>query len=180
MSVQILPIREGHIESFHATLDVVAREHAYLSMLEAPPLEMARDYVRNNIAKGHPHMVAVDGARVVGWCDVSPKARVTLRHGGVLGMGLLPERRGQGLGRELMERTLEAARSFGFLRVELTVRADNARAEALYRKLGFEVEGCNRRAMLVDGVYHDLIMMALLFDVAGAVSDPAASFEASR
>jgi RimJ/RimL family protein N-acetyltransferase len=65
-----------------------------------------------------------------------------------------------------MERTLEAARTFPLARVELAVRADNARAITLYGKLGFEVEGRRQRAMLVDGVYYDDIIMALLFDVA--------------
>lgn len=97
-----------------------------------------------------------------------------MQHCGVLGMGLLPDRRGRGLGRELMRRTIEAARAFGLARVELTVRDDNAPAKALYRELGFEVEGRKACALRVDGVFHDLIMMALLFDVAGYVSDPAA------
>jgi RimJ/RimL family protein N-acetyltransferase len=65
-----------------------------------------------------------------------------------------------------MERTLEAARALPLARVELAVRADKARAIALYRKVGFEVEGRRQRAMQVDGVYYDDIIMALLFDAA--------------
>ena len=41
-------------------------------------------------------------------------------------MGVLPEWRGRGVGRRLIERTLEAARAFPLTRVELSVRADNA------------------------------------------------------
>ena len=33
-----------HIESFHRTLDFVARERRYLSFLEAPPIELTRAY----------------------------------------------------------------------------------------------------------------------------------------
>ena len=87
-----------------------------------------------------------------------------MRHGGMLGMSLLPAWRGRGLGERLIRQTLEAARAFGFSRVELTVRHDNARAQALYRNVGFEVEGRKRRAVLVDGVFYDLVVMALLFD----------------
>ena len=96
-----------------------------------------------------------------------------MRHCGVLGMGLLPEYRGRGLGRPLMTRSLDAARAFGLARVELTVRVDNQRALELYRKLGFEVEGRNRRAMLVDGRFEDILTMALLFDLGDKVSDAA-------
>src|ERR1700741_5101510 len=147
MPIEIMPIREEHIESFHATFDVVARERAYLAHLEAPPMETTRAFVRNNIAKGYPHLVAVADGRVIGWCDVTAKIRPTERDCGVLGMGLLPDRRGQGLGTNLMRRTLGAALIFGFVRVELTVRDGNEPAKALYRNCGFAIEGCNRRAV---------------------------------
>ena len=70
------------------------------------------------------------------------------------------------MGRSLINRTLEAARAFPLVRVELSVRADNPSAIALYRKAGFVVEGRRQRALCVDGVYYDDITMALLFDVA--------------
>lgn len=164
MSVVIASIREEHIEGYHAALDAVARERNYLTLLEAPPIEMARRFVNRSIAEGHPHCVALDGVRVVGWCDVTPKDRPSIRHCGVLGMGLLPEWRGRGIGRRLIERTLEAARAFPLTRVELGVRADNENAIALYRAVGFEEEGRRRRGLLIDGVYYDDIVMALLFE----------------
>jgi RimJ/RimL family protein N-acetyltransferase len=172
MPIEIMQIREEHIEGYNAVLGAVARERRYLAFVDAPPMAMTRDFVQRNISKGYPQFVPVEDGRVIGWCDVTPLSRETMRHGGVLGMGLSPDRRGRGIGRELIGRTLDAARAFGLVRVELTVRHDNVAALALYRKLGFGVEGCNRRAMRVDGVFHDLIMMALLFDVDAQVSDP--------
>jgi len=163
MSVEIVRVREEHIGGFHAALDDVARERAYLTFLEAPPIELARKFIGQSIAKGHPHFVALDGDRVVGWCDVTPRDRPATRHGGVLGIGVLPEWRGRGVGGALIGRALEASRAFPLARVELAVRADNARAIALYRKVGFAIEGRRLRAMLIDGIYYDDIMMSLLF-----------------
>ena len=40
-------------------------------------------------------------------------------------MGLLPEWRGRGVGRRLLEATLAKARRSGFKRIELDVHADN-------------------------------------------------------
>ena len=47
--------------------------------------------------------------------------------------------------------------------MELTVREDNPAAIAPYEKSGFEAEGVQRNAFKVDGRYHHLIMMAVLF-----------------
>jgi ribosomal protein S18 acetylase RimI-like enzyme len=176
-TVEIGPITEAHIESFHKTLDVVARERRYLAFLEAPPLESTRAFILNNIAHGYPQFVATVagevsadevlgrqalGCEVVGWCDVTPKSRPIYAHCGVLGMGLLPRFRGQGLGTRLITRTLHAARAFGLSRVELSVREDNTNAIALYEKIGFVTEGLQRNGVLVDGEYENIIEMAIL------------------
>ena len=83
-------------------------------------------------------------------------------HCGTLGVGLLPEFRGKGIGRQLMQRTIEAAFAFGLTRIELTVREGNANAIALYKSLGFEIEGLHRNAVCIDGQYENLYSMALL------------------
>jgi ribosomal protein S18 acetylase RimI-like enzyme len=160
--VEIVPIAADHIESFHRALDFVAREWRYLAFLEAPPLEATRAFVLDMINHGHPQWVALSAGEVVGWCDVTPKTRPIYAHGGVLGIALLPPFRGQGIGKRLILRTLEAARAFGLSRVELTVRENNASAIALYKRVGFDVEGLQRRAVRVDGVYEDVICMAAL------------------
>ena len=162
-SVEIVPIAQDHIESFHRALDFVARERRYLSFLEAPPLEAVRAFVLDNIKQGYPELVAVSAGQVVGWCDVVPKPRPIYAHGGVLGMGLLPEFRRQGQGDRLIRQTLAAARAFGLTRVELSVRESNAGAVALYNRVGFEVEGLQRNATRVDGAYENVVLMAILF-----------------
>jgi ribosomal protein S18 acetylase RimI-like enzyme len=82
---------------------------------------------------------------------------------GVLGMGLSPEFRGQGLGDRLIRQTLAAARAFGLNRVELSVRENNAGAVALYKRVGFGIEGLQRNATRVEGVYENVVLMATLF-----------------
>ena len=48
-----------------------------------------------------------------------------------------PEHRGKGVGEKLLAYVLEQAKAEGALRVMLLTDGDNARAQALYRKLGF-------------------------------------------
>ncbi|WP_065752948.1 GNAT family N-acetyltransferase [Bradyrhizobium paxllaeri] len=161
-AVEIVPITQDHIESFHGALDFVARERRYLAFLEAPPFEATRAFVLDNIQHGYPQLVAVSSGRVIGWCDIVPSPRPIYAHVGVLGVALLPEFRRQGIGGRLIRQTLGAAREFG-LRVELTVRESNTGAIELYKKFGFAIEGLQRNRILVDGGYENLVLMGLLF-----------------
>jgi ribosomal protein S18 acetylase RimI-like enzyme len=163
-TIEIVPIAEGHIDGFHRALDIVARERRYLVFLEAPPVEAARTYVLDNIKRGHPQFVAVSAdGEVVGWCDVKPLDRPVQAHRGVFGVGLLPQFRGRGIGTKLIRSALAAARAFGLHRVELTVREHNTGAIELYKKEGFAIEGVQRDAVLVDGVYENVVCMAVVF-----------------
>src|SRR6516162_11933214 len=163
MTYQIVPITEEHIASFRTAVDTVARERKYLAFLDAPPLEDVTRFVLNNIEQGYPQFVVVSADTVVGWCDVLPnRSRVIYSHCGTLGVGLLPEFRGKGIGRKLMRRTIGAAFAFGLTRIELTVRENNVNAIALYKSLGFEAEGMHRMAVRIEGEYENLYSMALL------------------
>lgn len=160
--IRVVPAEERHIPGYHAALDAVARERRWLCFLQAPPLEKSAAFVRGLLAGNGVQTVAVDEAgRVVGWCDVSRGERESVRHTGTLGMGLLAEHRGRGVGRLLMEAALRDAKAQGVERVELEVFSSNAPAIALYRSLGFEQEGVKRRARKVDGRYEDILLMAL-------------------
>jgi ribosomal protein S18 acetylase RimI-like enzyme len=65
-----------------------------------------------------------------------------------------------------MEKTktasIERAWLDGLERIELEAFASNARAVALYRKLGFGVEGIRVRARKLDESYDDNVLMALM------------------
>lgn len=162
MQFAIVPTAEAYFEGLRQTLDSVAREKRYLAFLQAPPPQEAFAFFRNIVAKDLCQLLAlVDGA-VVGWCDVLPTHGEARAHVGTLGIGLLPQARHRGLGAALMQATIDKAWAKGFSRIELTVRADNTNAKALYERCGFEVEGLNRRAFLVDGAFYDSYTMALL------------------
>ena len=162
MNYIIVPTTEEYFEGFWVTLDSVARERQYLAFLEGPPLEKFHNFVRENIKKASPHFLALVDGKVVGWCDIMQIDRPIHAHCGVLGMGILKEYRGQGIGKALMQTTLDKASSSGFTRVELTVRERNTRALDLYKKFGFCVERIKRKGVRIDGVYEDLICMGLL------------------
>jgi RimJ/RimL family protein N-acetyltransferase len=161
--VRIVPTAEFHIPGLHAALDQVARERRYLAFLSAPPLTATREFSRALMGGAGVQMVAVtDDERVVGWCDIVRVPMEGFNHTGRLGMGLLPEYRGQGIGRRLAQAAIDAARAAGMERIELEVLASNVNAIGLYQKLGFVHEGVKRRARHLDGAWDDNVLMALV------------------
>ena len=158
---RIVPISEKHIESFHKCLDAVARERLYLVFIEAPPLESTREFVLPNIARGVPQYVAVSGGEVIGWCDITPLRLEGFTHCGRLGMGVHRDYRGRGLGHRLVTQTIAKAKEKGLEQIELEVFASNTPAIKLYEKVGFVVEGVKEKARKLDGVYDDILEMAL-------------------
>jgi ribosomal protein S18 acetylase RimI-like enzyme len=158
--ITIRSIRETDATAFHSILGSVCRERRYLATVEGPPLENVAKFVAENVQKGYPQFVADDGGPIIGWCDAIPGDGGRTHIGG-LGMGVLKEHRGKGIGQRLLEVTIEGARAMGLEKIELSVYSSNLPAIALYRKAGFEEEGLKKRGRLVDGIYDDVVLMAL-------------------
>jgi len=160
--INIETINIDHIESFHRAMDAVARERKYLAVFECPPMEATRSFVESNIKTGVPHFVATHDGKVVGWCDITLNWRPAFSHCGYLGMGIMREFRGQGIGSQLLEQTIAKARSKNLQRVELEVFKSNVIAIRIYRKFGFVEEGVKVRGAKIDQRFENVVVMGLL------------------
>lgn len=156
---RIEPAKIELIPSFYDCLKFVANEKIYIEMIEPPPLDKVTQFQTSLIEKQGPIFYAVENQKVVGWCDIFPAENPRQNHRGSLGMGLLPDYRGRGLGTQLLLATLKRAQEFGLEKVELHVYTTNEGAIALYRKLGFVQEGLIRRYRKLDGRYFDCLAM---------------------
>jgi ribosomal protein S18 acetylase RimI-like enzyme len=161
MTVSIVPIEMRHIEGLHECVAEVARERRFLSIVEGFTLDQSASWVAADRVRANPFLVALDQDRVVGWCEVRRDLLPGRAHTGMLGMGLRAPYRGKGLGRQLLEQALQAARERGFERIELMVRSPNLRAIRLYSQVGFQEEGRKRDAVRLDDGSEDEVMMAL-------------------
>jgi RimJ/RimL family protein N-acetyltransferase len=160
--VVIRPIVLRDIEQFRDVTNIVMRERAFLAFVEGFPIDEAAAFVARNLRLANPQFVADDDGRIVGWCDIRRETIPVYAHVGHIGMGLLADYRGRGIGERLLRATIDAARAAGFERIELTVYARNVRAAALYRKVGFAHEGTRIRGKKLDGEYDDVHLMGLL------------------
>jgi len=160
--IRIVPTADKYVESFQRCLDSVARERRHIALVEAPPVEVVRGFVAAIVKGMGVQLLAVEGEDlVVGWCDIIRQQGEGFRHSGRLGMGVIERLRGQGIGKRLATETINKAKSAGMDRIELEVFASNAPAIALYKKLGFAIEGTKRKARRIDGGEDDVVLMAI-------------------
>lgn len=84
----------------------------------------------------------------------------THHKGHVVGMYVTPEARRKGIGQAMLEKLFEYTRKIeGLEQLNLMVTSTNENAIAVYRSLGFEQYGIEKRAMKVDGRYVDELLM---------------------
>jgi ribosomal protein S18 acetylase RimI-like enzyme len=159
---EIVPMSLPFLEGFWSVLDVVAREGLWLELLEAPPIDVLKKLVSDDIVANNALFIAKTANTVVGWCAIIRETRPFRTHRGKLAMGVHPEFRSQGLGRRLLDQSIRHADEIGVWRIELSVYAYNPNAQKLYESAGFEVEGLHRMTRVFEGRYFDTIDMALL------------------
>jgi RimJ/RimL family protein N-acetyltransferase len=123
-------------------------------------LEWFSDFYKNVEQGKTIATVAETDSKVVGVCEVErmrPDSDVS--HRGELGLAIVKEYRGQGIGTELMKHTLEKCRG-KFEMIELSVFSIN-KAKKLYERFGFQTFGHNPHAIKRDGKYYEEDLMLL-------------------
>jgi len=141
--------------------------YSQLLQLPFPDAEMWRARLAGQQGNGHVpelHLVAEVQGEIIASAGLHPTGpHLRRRHVMSLGMSVAVPWQGRGVGTALMQALVDYADNWlGVLRIELGVYADNLRAQALYRKFGFELEGRQRAYALRDGQLVDSLMMARL------------------
>ena len=85
-------------------------------------------------------------------------------HAVKLVIGVLEKYQGQGIATNLLKTTIQWAKEQQLHRLELLVMAHNDKAIALYKKVGFQMEGTKLHSLKVDGKWVDEHLMCLLLD----------------
>lgn len=108
-------------------------------------------------------IIAIIDGKVAGTAGIEAVGRKhKLRHRAEMGISILKEYWGLGLGKALSEACIRCAKEAGYTQLELNVVAENAAAIHLYQSLGFEIFGRNPRGFnsRISG-YQELVYMRL-------------------
>lgn len=120
-------------------------------------------FLRNTTASKNDYMMAVlDGDNIISTAGFHGRNSERIGHRVSLGISILNEYQGLGLGNKIMEELIKKAIEMNKKKIDLEVRVDNYKAINLYKKLGFEEEGIIKRGFFVDNKYVDLLVMGKL------------------
>jgi RimJ/RimL family protein N-acetyltransferase len=128
-------------------------------------LDEERAYLRSldESTSGTMLKAVVDGV-IAGSASITRGKGVRFRHAGDIGVAVLREHWGRGVGRALMQGIVSEGQRLGLRRLALKVRVDYLRAIALYESLGFRHEGRLIGAFAVGDTLYDDLQMGLLYD----------------
>lgn len=125
--------------------------------------EAEEEYIRSQINNPHSVMfVAKLDGRIVGDINFTASPRERMQHRGEIGIAVIQEVWGMGIGTKLMEAALDFAKNTAHAEiVHLEVRSDNFRAIHLYEKFGFQKIGTFPGFLKIDGKWIDFDLMNL-------------------
>ena len=105
----------------------------------------------------------LDDEALIGAVGFVQEKGTKVQHSGFIpGLYVVPERRGQGIGKRLMEEAISRASTNETIeQIHLTVVVKNVSAQKMYESLGFRVCGIAPRALKVNGQYLDENVMYL-------------------
>lgn len=125
--------------------------------------ESQRTWIKDTLDNGHLILVAEHEGGIIGNLIFFRGTKARNSHTGELALGIDEAWRGQGIGKQLIERLIQWAEiQSGIEKIWLQVISGNDQAVGLYKKLGFKEEGAlTKQIKFSDGRYADLISMSL-------------------
>lgn len=105
-------------------------------------------------------LAEADGGNFAGYLIARGGSVNKNKHSAYLVIGIKENFRGKGIGCRLFGELFEWAKGIGLHRLELTVITENQAAIALYKKMGFEIEGTKKNSLIIDGQYIDEYYMS--------------------
>jgi L-amino acid N-acyltransferase YncA len=163
-SVTIRKVTEADASGLVAILEGIAAERVHSAIDVAWPLEKERMYLASLSDREEVvHVAATASGEIVGFqvLDRWAPTLTSMQHLAQLGTFLIPDWRRRGVGRLLFSTTEPFARSVGYTKMIVQVRAANKPAKAFYQRLGFRACGRLARQVRIDDMEDDEILMEL-------------------
>jgi L-amino acid N-acyltransferase YncA len=162
--VTIRPAEERDAQQITVAVQEIIEAGQYIQKEAPREIEEEKAFIRSIVKKENMYVVAEVDGEVMGIARVLRGDLQMKHHTGLFRTWLIAKAQGMGIGKKLMEYTLEWCREQKLHKLCLTVFATNPIAYELYKKAGFHEEGVMKEQAYLNGQYVDEIFMAIFFD----------------
>ena len=163
--IRLRPWRDADVATLRELRNDVALQAMLLARARGSDDAMVREWLGRRGSGASLLLVVAEagGDLAIGWVQAVDIDRDDRRAD--IGICLAPAHQGKGLGTEAMRAFMEHLdANEGIGKVTLRVRADNDRAVACYRRLGFRECGTLRAHARFDGRWIDVVLMEAFLD----------------
>ncbi len=140
---------------------------------EPSALEARSLWYEERMQKGLPVFVAAEGAEILGWSSLSPyHARIGYRFTAEVSVYVAAERRGQGVGKQLLPPLIEAGRAQGLHILIASIDSENEASVRLHAAHGFQTVGTLSETYTKFGRWLGVVYMELRLSTEAAPPMP--------
>ncbi|MFF2448198.1 GNAT family N-acetyltransferase [Neobacillus sp. NPDC058068] len=165
----IREIRITDAENLVRVIQQVEAESEFM-LMEAGERQITAEQQRNRIenmkkSDNSTIFIAEKDNNLLGYLyAIGGTARRT-KHSAYIVIGILKDYRGKGVGTKLFTKLEEWSMEHNIHRLELTTVTQNEAGVALYKKMGFEIEGTKRHSLFIAGEFVDEYYMAKILRI---------------
>ena len=168
MDYNIRKIESYDIEKRMIFMERIATESDDLSFSAGEIIstfEREKELVKNCIDSSNHYCIVTEYKdEIIGSLYFISGGRARNKHVGEFSVYVLKRYWGEGIATEMISSLLLWAKQNDKTKINLKVKEDNFRAIKLYEKIGFEVEGNQKREFLINGRYYGALLMGKIID----------------
>ncbi|RSK29334.1 N-acetyltransferase [Bacillus sp. HMF5848] len=162
--ITIRPILEDDALDVICSAKAIVDAGSYIQKERLRTLDEEQAFIRYMHQQGNMYIgVQINDSGVKGIARVIRGELTMKRHTGVFRTWLSQDAQGKGVGKKILEYTLQWCREEKLEKLWLTVFSSNDKAYSLYKSYGFKEEGRQAKQVLINGRYEDEIFMAYFF-----------------
>ena len=159
---RLRPLRKDDEKTFHAFFQAVPEHERMFIKHRVTEVDVIRNWCQNiDLGRNLPLLASMDG-KIVGAATLHQQLGGWKRHIGRVSVLVLPQYRGRGLARALVQEIVDLARSVGLEKVEAEFIGDQEAAIKMFALLGFSnLVRLEDYVKDMQAISHDYILMGL-------------------
>lgn len=162
-TVILRPVHLLDAEEIVQSVESIIQQGSSIQKEKPRTVEEEQAFIQDMVFKDNMYSVVEVNGKVRGIARVIRGELTMKRHTGLFRTWLHEDAQGKGIGKQIMDYTLNWCRLHGLHKLCLTVFASNEIAKHLYEKYGFITEGVQKEQVVLNNEFQDEILMAYFF-----------------